>query len=120
MCTREASGQTRLYLNAVEIAARKVAGDFSNWDAGLKLTLGGEVSEPNAQQSRHAWLGEYHLLALYSRALRPEEIRQNFAVQADTNLAPAVEAGADQVIDLPATADQVEIRVIGGGAHGRG
>jgi PKD repeat protein len=104
VCTRDASGLTRLYLNAVEIAARKVGGDFSNWDAGFKLALASEPRETDARQTRHAWQGEYHLLALYSRALRLEEIRQNFAFQADTNLAPAVEAGADQVIDLPAKA----------------
>ncbi|HEX4948950.1 MAG TPA: LamG-like jellyroll fold domain-containing protein [Blastocatellia bacterium] len=104
VCTRDATGQTRLYLNAVEIASRKVNGDFGNWEPGFKLALASELPKADEAAPRHTWLGDYHLVALYSRALSSEEVQQNFAFGANTNLAPAVEAGADQVVDLPAVA----------------
>ncbi|WP_017299436.1 LamG-like jellyroll fold domain-containing protein [Nodosilinea nodulosa] len=99
VCTREASGQTRLYINNQMVAQRAIAGSLANWDESFALSLGNELGD-NLSQER-AWLGDLHLVALYSSALSPAEIATNFEVGADANLAPVVSAGGDQVINLP-------------------
>ena len=63
--TRDASGQARIYIDGVERASRTVGGDFSNWDGGLRLALANELT------GGRPWLGEFHLVAIYSRALSP-------------------------------------------------
>jgi glycopeptide antibiotics resistance protein len=47
--------------------------DFSNWDPALPLNLGNEttLSRP--------WLGEFHGVALYERALSHDEVRTNLS-----------------------------------------
>ncbi len=97
--TRDRTGLTRLYLDGVEVSSRIISGDYSNWDRNFSLALGNEVGV-NGRNDR-AWDGSFHLVALYNRALRPEEVRQNYEFGANVNLAPVIEAGPDQVIDLP-------------------
>ncbi|RIK70441.1 hypothetical protein DCC62_22730 [candidate division KSB1 bacterium] len=97
--TRTASGVLRLFVNGVEAAQRSLPGAFSNWVSTHRLALGNEVGE-NAEYDR-AWSGEYHLVAIYDRALSAEEVQQNFEFGADTNLPPIVFAGEDQTLDLP-------------------
>ncbi|MBW4482225.1 MAG: LamG domain-containing protein [Tildeniella torsiva UHER 1998/13D] len=101
VCTREANGTTRLYLNGQVAAQRVIPGTLANWDDSFALALGNELGEPLSED--RAWLGDFHLVALYSSALTPAEIATNFEVGADANLAPVVSAGADQVINLPST-----------------
>jgi hypothetical protein len=67
--TREASGKERFYIDGQERASRDGRGDFSNWDEGFRLMLGNESSKDRP------WRGTFHLLAIYSRALSPEEIQ---------------------------------------------
>jgi uncharacterized repeat protein (TIGR01451 family) len=62
---RDASGQARIYIDDVEQASGTVGGDFSNWDKGLRLALANELT------GGRPWLGEFHLVAIYSRALSP-------------------------------------------------
>ncbi len=96
VCTRDAGGQARMYLNGTEVANRKVAGTFANWVAGFALTLGHETGGGSDDR---AWTGELHLLAVYGRALAPAEIQQNFNFGANLNLPPIVSAGADTVVN---------------------
>jgi uncharacterized repeat protein (TIGR01451 family) len=63
--TRDASGQARIYIDDVEQASGTVGGDFSNWDGGFRLALANELT------GGRPWLGEFHLVAIYSRALSP-------------------------------------------------
>ena len=70
--TRDAGGSARLYVNGVQRGARTVGGNLSNWDLGQRLALGNELS------NTRPWLGEIHLVALYARALTPEEVTRNF------------------------------------------
>ncbi|MBN2329479.1 MAG: hypothetical protein JXR73_20225 [Candidatus Omnitrophica bacterium] len=49
-----------------------IEGDFSTWDETYKFGLGNEVS------AARAWYGQFHLVALYNRALSEEEISQNY------------------------------------------
>ncbi|MBK9335254.1 MAG: hypothetical protein IPM98_01200 [Lewinellaceae bacterium] len=95
VCTRDAQGHARLYLDGVEVAARKVDGNFANWADNFALVLGHEAGGGSDDR---AWTGELHLVAVYSRALAPSEILQNFNFGANLNLPPIVSAGPDSVV----------------------
>jgi hypothetical protein len=69
--TRDAAGKAKLYINGQEKAARDVVGDLANWDGGFQLALANETS------SDRPWLGTYHQVAIYSRALPADEVRAN-------------------------------------------
>ena len=66
--TRDASGEIRIYIDGVVVADGLVGGDFTNWDEGYRLVLANELA------GDRAWLGEYHLVAIYNRALSQSEI----------------------------------------------
>jgi hypothetical protein len=70
--TRDNTGAARLYVNGVEQKRARLVGDLSSWDSSLKLALANEFAGGSP------WLGEFHLVSLYSRALTPAEVRQNF------------------------------------------
>jgi hypothetical protein len=106
VCTRDRTGWLRLYLNQQEVASRLVDGDLTPWDNRFNLVLGSELGSGSVNLGT-GWTGIYHLIALYSRALTPAEIQQNYEYGADTNLAPLVAAGIDQTINLPAIAQLV-------------
>jgi hypothetical protein len=71
--TRDASGRARFYVNGEQVGDCTVAGDFSNWNDNYCLGLGNEFKD------ERPWLGELHLVAIYNRALRPDEIKQNYS-----------------------------------------
>jgi hypothetical protein len=96
-CTRDEREEARLYINGEVAANRTISGQFSNWDESFCLALGNELD--SGRREDRSWRGEYHLLAVYDRALSQAEIRQNYEFGADNNLPPIVSAGADQVID---------------------
>lgn len=95
ICTRDASGLTRMFVNGAEVASRMVSGSFSNWANNFQLALGNEIGDG----TERAWLGELHLVAIYNRALTISEIQQNFNFGANLNLPPVVSAGADAVVN---------------------
>ncbi len=78
--TREIEWMAAAYINNVwqEILLEGssptefVNGDFTTWDDTYKFGLGNEIA------SERAWLGQFHLVAVYSRALTEEEVSQNF------------------------------------------
>jgi concanavalin A-like lectin/glucanase superfamily protein/FecR-like protein len=72
--TRSASGIATLYVDGQERASGTVDGDFSTWSDPLRLMLGDYSFE-----GVRPWLGDFHLLAFYSRALKPEEVAQNLS-----------------------------------------
>ncbi len=102
VCTRAASGEMRIFINGHEAAQRLLEGSFANWNENHRLLLGNEANA-NGVLDR-AWSGEFHLAAIYNRALTATDVKQNFEFGANTNLAPLVEAGPDQIIKLPETA----------------
>ncbi|MEM8486172.1 MAG: LamG domain-containing protein [Bacteroidota bacterium] len=69
----ESSGISRMYLNGIQITQRTDAGDFSNWVEDFPLVLGNEIVGGDVP-----WRGTYFLLALYDRALQPDEIQSHF------------------------------------------
>jgi hypothetical protein len=82
VCTRDTAGVAKLYLNGVEVDSNpNNDGDFSNWDANYEFGLANEfnwLAEPGARD----WLGEYYLVAVYSRALTAAEVQQNYNADA--------------------------------------
>ncbi|MEX0713100.1 MAG: LamG-like jellyroll fold domain-containing protein [Pirellulales bacterium] len=67
--TRDAAGNARLYLDGEEQGERALGGDLANWDDGFHLSLANESTKDRA------WRGLLHRVAIYSRALTPQEIR---------------------------------------------
>jgi hypothetical protein len=70
--TRSAAGRERVYIGGICRAEQKIGGDFSGWDPAYRLLLGNELID------ERAWLGTYHLVAIYDRALTEAEVQQNF------------------------------------------
>ncbi len=70
--TRLTSGESRIYIDGVQRSRMDTTGDFSGWDDRFQLYLGNEGTMDRP------WLGEYHLVAVYSRALTHREILRNF------------------------------------------
>jgi hypothetical protein len=69
--TRQASGQVRVFVDGVLRAQSEVRGDFSGWEDEYQFYLGNEGT------TDRPWLGAYHLVAIYNRGLRDQEILQN-------------------------------------------
>ncbi|MEX0718337.1 MAG: DUF1592 domain-containing protein [Planctomycetaceae bacterium] len=69
--TRDAAGKALLYIDGTEQAAGESRGELSNWGGDFRLALANETS------GDRSWKGTYHLVALYSRALTPDEVRGN-------------------------------------------
>ena len=104
---RARNGEARLCINSKCVASRTISGDFSEWDGDekFKLALGNEFdADGNADR---AWSGEYHMIAIYDRALTSEEVVQNYEVGADRDLPPQVYPGEDLEINwsLPGIKD---------------
>ena len=72
--TRTASGQSRIYENGVQVTSRSIGGNFSNWGTNYVFGLGNEIPPVD-----RPWLGDFHLVAVYDRALDLAEIQQNYA-----------------------------------------
>lgn len=105
--TREAGGPARLYINGAITVTRTIRGNFSQWrEDGFQLALGDELNSDGG--SDRAWAGEYHLVAIYNRALTLEEVNQNFEFGADRDLPPHVSAGKNREINWSVAAGRDE------------
>jgi Protein of unknown function (DUF1553)/Protein of unknown function (DUF1549)/Concanavalin A-like lectin/glucanases superfamily/Planctomycete cytochrome C len=70
--TRAADGVAKVFVNGEPVVSTTVAGDFSNWSDECRLSVANEVT------GDRPWLGDLHLVAIYSRSLTIEEVGQNF------------------------------------------
>jgi len=70
---RDPQGNARIFLNGKPVANKRISGNFAKWDGRYRLALGNELTKDRP------WLGDLHLVAIYSRALSPQEVRRNFA-----------------------------------------
>jgi hypothetical protein len=84
--TREPSGKARFYLNAKQVVEKNIPGDLKDWDGNYRLALGNEFS------NNRAWLGSYHLVAIYGRALSSQEVKKNFEAGAGADTADMLAA----------------------------
>lgn len=64
--------QATLYVNGQDRGVLTLAGDLSNWDERMPLLLADELSQDRS------WLGLFHLVAIYGRALAPAEVLHNY------------------------------------------
>lgn len=70
--TRTSDGQATLYVNGQARGLLNVGGQFTNWDPSMMLMLANEESDDRP------WLGQYRLVAVYSRALSTAEVLHNY------------------------------------------
>lgn len=80
--TRDTAGTTRIWLDGIERATGSATGNLSNWDDSFRLALANELT------GGRPWLGEYHLAAVYERALTPADIALNYAAGPSANNLP--------------------------------
>lgn len=66
--TRSAEGFARLFVDGEEVAGADGGGDLSNWEEGFPLVLANETT------GDRPWIGTFHRLAIYSRALSEDEL----------------------------------------------
>ena len=69
--TRTPSGTEQLFVNGVHDATRTTAGTLSNWDETFHLAVANELDDARP------WLGTYHTLAIYDRALSAAQVTQH-------------------------------------------
>jgi len=69
---RGESGLATIYVDGVEAVVSAVGGDLSNWSQEFRLALANELT------SDRPWLGEYRLVAIYSRALSRAAVLEHF------------------------------------------
>ena len=98
--TRRADGQARLFLDGQIATETILGGDMSNWDLGYRLAVANEIG------AERPWLGEMYLLALYDRALSPEEIAQNRSAGSGASNAGQLAVGPQAELRLTATIGQ--------------
>jgi hypothetical protein len=72
--TRSSDGEVNIYVNGTLSATGTVGGDLSNWDGDNQLLLANETT------GNRSWLGTYHLVAVFGKALSAAEVDQNFEV----------------------------------------
>lgn len=70
--TRQTSGDVSLYVNNNMVISAFRGGDLSNWNEQFGMAIANELTE------NRPWLGTYHLVSVYDRALDSAEIAQNF------------------------------------------
>ncbi len=82
--TRDRSGKTRIYLDGKSVQEKTIPGDLTNWNAGFRLGLANELT------GDRPWEGTFHLVAIYSRDLTPQEVQQNFQAGPQAEGLPAI------------------------------
>jgi hypothetical protein len=70
--TFQTTGEAVIYINGEPVASKLVGGDLSNWNEEYRMALANEMI------GSRGWLGKFHLVAIYDRALSSDEVVQNF------------------------------------------
>lgn len=86
--TRDANGTARVFVNGRQQAKKRVGGKLRSWSNNFRLVLANEMT------GDRPWLGEFHLVAVYSRALNLKEVMQNYQAGTTSTLSqpPSKEA----------------------------
>ena len=74
--TRAQDGTARLYMNGEAVEQGTIGGDLASWNAGMRLALASELT------GERPWLGVFHDIAVYDRALTAEEVAAHTAAGA--------------------------------------
>jgi len=88
--TRDRAGRARVYLGGKQNAQQMVSGATTSWDESYRLALANELSNDRS------WLGTYHLVAVYGRSLRLEEVQRHFRAGPDAKTESEAVAKAEQ------------------------
>ena len=85
--TRDAAGDEHMYVDNTPESTVSPLGSLSNWTSTDSLALGNTAEFPSQDR---VWLGEFHLVAIYNRALNTAEIDSNFTAgpDAEANISP--------------------------------
>ena len=70
--TKDANGNTFIYVDGVQADSDQRSGTFSNWNNNYKLALVNELT------NNRAWKGDLFRIGIYDRALKAAEVQQNF------------------------------------------
>ena len=99
MFTRDAFGNSFIYIDGIKRSDSSVTqgGDLTNWDPSYVLTLANELVYSNPAE--RDFLGEYHLVSFYDRALSSAEVMQNFGA------GPTLASGLDGDFDTDGDVD---------------
>lgn len=82
--THDRSGKTRIYLDGKSREEKTIPGSLTNWNGSFHLALANELT------GDRSWEGTFHLVAIYSRALTPQEVEQNFKAGANAKGQPSL------------------------------
>ena len=82
--TLDAAGNVRIYLDGKQVASKKLVGGLSAWDANYRLVLANEIT------GDRPWIGDLHLVAVYSRALTHREVQQNSRAGIQARMSPRI------------------------------
>lgn len=104
--TRASDGQARLYVNGEVVGEARIAGRIDNWNETYRLVLGNEFS------ADRGWLGEYHLVALFSRALSAEQVRQNHEAGPGLRVEPRLDSVALERQESAETDEPAESKAV--------
>ncbi len=88
--TRDAAGNSRIYVDGLETVTETIGGTLDNWDPSYRIGVGAEMD------GTRFWLGTINLAAVYSRALTPRDIEINFGAGPGGGILPDM----DPVISL--------------------
>jgi hypothetical protein len=69
---RAATGEAVFYVNGKEVARRQLPGKVTVWQGQMRLGLANELSDARP------WLGVYHGVAIYNRALTAQEATAHY------------------------------------------
>jgi len=76
LMTRSSDGERRMYVDGVLRSRNTIEGTLGNW-SGYPLGIANEAT------GSRLWLGRFHLVAVYGRALSAAEVSANFAAGPD-------------------------------------
>ena len=79
--TRDALGNVHIYMNGDLVRSETVCGTLTFWRDDMQLALANEIG------GEKAWLGTYHMVAIFDRALSADEVAHNAAIQPTTEAA---------------------------------
>ena len=92
--TRGRSGKASVYINGQLNQQKQMAGDFSGWNEKYRLALGNELS------GDRPWLGDLHLVAVYSRQWGAVDVTARYAQGVADGLAGLKAATVDRRPDF--------------------
>jgi hypothetical protein len=67
-------GEAKFYINGDEVASETIAGDFSTWVDAYRFAFGHELDQVERTPGDRSWQGDLFYVAIYSRALTPDEL----------------------------------------------